>query len=514
MPVSVFCNERQQVGKDFRCGAGIYGRQLWQIISSTSIGENIMIQRVKRNLKSMLKKLMLLKNGIFQIFVVILLLNIIFSVQSVKRISEKAQEPGFTFIKKGKNLKIYHDKGSASGIQVEAKLFLTFEYGEWFEYEEYEEYDDSDYINGGIFTIELYDYFSDQNISYDAENSSFCISDTQEGQIKNLVNELNYLLDKYDYMIDSTKVEKYYTIMYYNHRNIRNEKIYVDRYEYDDVREKPILSVDRIEAPDMAIPTVLSSEIRYSYNVSDVEYDEQWYDYHGGIKEDEEREDGEEKIIENFISKIVVKNGMLKNIEKELKPVDLDSAKIEKITKTIEEYLDWLRSRRALILFILVVFIAVGILIKWTGISLNTRNMTLLKGGTGTLIAKWRFGPVQWSSNDTSVATVSNGIVEAVEKGNAKITVSTKMHEKTCNIKVIDPQISDMAATLAVSHNKQLYITGNEKDVKWESSNEDVVSVDRDGYITAVSQGNAVITGKILNKKLTCTVTVVSSDGM
>ena len=205
---------------------------------------------------------------------------------------------------------------------------------------------------------------------------------------------------------------------------------------------------------------------------------------------------------------------MLKNIEKELKPVDLDSAKIEKITKTIEEYLDWLRSRRALILFILVVFIAVGILIKWTGISLNTRNMTLLKGGTGTLIAKWRFGPVQWSSNDTSVATVSNGIVEAVEKGNAKITVSTKMHEKTCNIKVIDPQISDMAATLAVSHNKQLYITGNEKDVKWESSNEDVVSVDRDGYITAVSQGNAVITGKILNKKLTCTVTVVSSDGM
>lgn len=360
----------------------------------------------------------------------------------------------------------------------------------------------------------MYDYFSDQNISYDAENSSFCISDTQEGQIKNLVNELNNLLYNYDYTIDSTKVEKYYTIIYYNHRNIRNKKIYVDRYEYDDVREKPILSVDRIEAPDMAIPTVLSSEIRYSYNVSDVEYDEQWYDYHGGIKEDEEREDGKEKIIENFISKIVVKNGMLKNIEKELKPVDLDSAKIEKITKTIEEYLDWLRSRRALILFILVVFIAVGILIKWTGISLNTRNMILLKGGTGTLIAKWRFGSVQWSSNDTSVATVSNGIVEAVEKGNAKITVSTKMHEKTCNIKVIDPQISDMTATLAVSHNKQLYITGNEKDVKWESSNEDVVSVDRDGYITAVSQGNAVITGKILNKKLTCTVTVVSSDGM
>ena len=113
-----------------------------------------MIQRVKRNLKSMLKKLMLLKNGIFQIFVVVLLLNIIFSVQSVKRISEKAQEPGFTFIKKGKNLKIYHDKGSASGIQVEAKLFLTFEYGEWFEYEEYEEYDDSDCTT--IFQIKIF----------------------------------------------------------------------------------------------------------------------------------------------------------------------------------------------------------------------------------------------------------------------------------------------------------------------------------------------------------------------
>lgn len=82
-----------------------------------------------------------------------------------------------------------------------------------------------------------------------------------------------------------------------------------------------------------------------------------------------------------------------------------------------------------------------------TGVELDKGTMALTVGGTGTLTAT--VAPedaanknVTWSSSDTAVATVDNGIVTAVAAGTATITVTTEDGNKTatCDVTVTAPQ--------------------------------------------------------------------------
>ena len=78
-----------------------------------------------------------------------------------------------------------------------------------------------------------------------------------------------------------------------------------------------------------------------------------------------------------------------------------------------------------------------------TDVTLNKSATTLLVGWTETLTAT--VAPenatnkdIVWSSSDESVATVKNGVVTAVAKGTADITVTTAdgNHQATCKVKV------------------------------------------------------------------------------
>lgn len=76
-----------------------------------------------------------------------------------------------------------------------------------------------------------------------------------------------------------------------------------------------------------------------------------------------------------------------------------------------------------------------------TGVSLNKTTTTLTVGDTETLTAT--VSPddaseksVTWSSDDTSVATVENGVVTAVGSGTANITVTTTDGSKTASCAV------------------------------------------------------------------------------
>lgn len=90
-----------------------------------------------------------------------------------------------------------------------------------------------------------------------------------------------------------------------------------------------------------------------------------------------------------------------------------------------------------------------------TGVTLNKTATTLLVGWTETLTAT--VAPedatnkaVVWTSSDKSVATVANGVVTAVAKGTADITVTTVdgNHQATCKVKVnpaaINPEGADL----------------------------------------------------------------------
>ena len=90
-----------------------------------------------------------------------------------------------------------------------------------------------------------------------------------------------------------------------------------------------------------------------------------------------------------------------------------------------------------------------------TEVTLNKSAMTLLVGRTETLTAT--VAPedatnkdIVWTSSDESVATVENGVVTAVAKGTADITVTTAdgNHQATCKVKVnpaaINPEGADL----------------------------------------------------------------------
>ena len=118
-----------------------------------------------------------------------------------------------------------------------------------------------------------------------------------------------------------------------------------------------------------------------------------------------------------------------------------------------------------------------------------------------------------WSSSDPAVATVNDGKVTAVAKGNATITVTTEDGGKTatCSVKVnakVYPvtgvTLNKTSVELTEGDEINLVATitpdnATNKNVNWSSSNPAVAAVN-DGKVTAVTKGSA-------------TITVVTEDG-
>jgi uncharacterized protein YjdB len=167
-----------------------------------------------------------------------------------------------------------------------------------------------------------------------------------------------------------------------------------------------------------------------------------------------------------------------------------------------------------------------------TDVSLNKSTTTLSLNSTEQLIVT--VAPVTatnknvgWSSDNTAVATVVNGLVSAVSVGTATITVTTEDGNKmaTCTvtvttetIAVTDVSLNKTTTTLLLTATEQLTETvapanATNKNGIWSSDNTAVATV-VDGLVSAVSDGTATITVTTEdgNKTATCTVTVITSQ--
>lgn len=149
-----------------------------------------------------------------------------------------------------------------------------------------------------------------------------------------------------------------------------------------------------------------------------------------------------------------------------------------------------------------------------TEVRLNKTATTLVEGDTEELIAtvmpeNATDKGIEWKSSDESVATVSqNGLVTALKEGPAVITVITNDggFEATCDVtvnkKVIpvsEVQLNKETMDLMEGDEEKLVVTvkpdeATDKSVVWESGNETVVTVDQDGLVKAVREGDAMIT--------------------
>lgn len=169
-----------------------------------------------------------------------------------------------------------------------------------------------------------------------------------------------------------------------------------------------------------------------------------------------------------------------------------------------------------------------------TGVTLNKTSATITVGDTVSLTATVSPGSaankaVTWASSNTSVATVSNGVVTAKSAGTAKITVTTKDGNKTatCTVTVKPAVINVTGITLnkttsTMEIGKTLTLTAtvspsnaSNKNVTWKSDNTAVATV-VNGVVTAKSVGTANITVTTEDGKKTavCAVTVYKNDAV
>ncbi len=128
---------------------------------------------------------------------------------------------------------------------------------------------------------------------------------------------------------------------------------------------------------------------------------------------------------------------------------------------------------------------------------------------------------VIYKSSDEKIAKVAaDGTVTGVKKGTATITATTvnSLYSATIKVKVVKPvksvKLNKTSITIAVGKNTTITSTvspssASNKDVKWKSSDNDVVTV-KNGKITAKAPGYAVVTCTTVDggKTAECTVFV------
>lgn len=130
-----------------------------------------------------------------------------------------------------------------------------------------------------------------------------------------------------------------------------------------------------------------------------------------------------------------------------------------------------------------------------------------------------------WSSSNTKIATVANGVIKGVKAGRATITAKSTDGSNisaSCVVTVKQPVTSiSLAKKATVYTGKKLTLkakvnpsTASNKALTWKSSNSKIAKVDAKGVVTALKAGTVKITATAKDgskKSATCTVTVRQS---
>ncbi len=136
---------------------------------------------------------------------------------------------------------------------------------------------------------------------------------------------------------------------------------------------------------------------------------------------------------------------------------------------------------------------------------------------------------VNYSTSNDAIATVSSdGLVSAISPGNAVITVTTVEGEftATCHVQVKSANVAVTGVTISpttveLRPGETVLLTANiqpegatNQDVSWSTNNASVATVDDNGLVTTITNGNALITVTTADGGFTDVCRILSFDAI
>lgn len=141
--------------------------------------------------------------------------------------------------------------------------------------------------------------------------------------------------------------------------------------------------------------------------------------------------------------------------------------------------------------------------------TISKTGLTLYHGTKATLTVK-SSAAVTWKSGNSSVASVSKGVVTAKKAGTATIYATTGGFTLSCKVTVKKRQIDPEKKTIYAGKKITLQYLGGTGTVTWKTSNKKIAKVGSKGGVTACAAGKVTITGVRNGISKTCVVTVIN----
>lgn len=162
-------------------------------------------------------------------------------------------------------------------------------------------------------------------------------------------------------------------------------------------------------------------------------------------------------------------------------------------------------------------------------ISLSSSSLSLSIGETSRILVSVEGNnivdkTITLSTSDENIATVDGeGLVTAIRRGTAIIAAFCDNTWAECRVTVgLDPvsiSLDKRELNMAIGDSQVLIATVTpdsvkDKIVEWTTSDASIVTVDGNGLVTAVAEGEAVITATCDNVSAQCNVNVIESSGI
>lgn len=144
--------------------------------------------------------------------------------------------------------------------------------------------------------------------------------------------------------------------------------------------------------------------------------------------------------------------------------------------------------------------------------TLNVTSKVITKGKKFTLKVLYLKNPVRWTTSNSKIATVKNGVVTAKSTGTVTIKAKSGNYKMSCKVRISNPEIVNSSGdgvegiSVTTGFSRKLKVKSGIGSVTWKSSNTKIATV-KNGTVKGLKTGSCYIYATVDGKTLKCKVT-------